>query len=259
MWVASFFKLIVKVPCYYALRKNIWLGIADQGKDQRNINKSLYILAVRRVEGECSLLANEKKFNLAKRFRGLLPIVIDVETSGLDPQANALLEVAAVTLTLDLTGKILPQQTYSYLIEPFPSAVMDAAALAVTGIDPYQPLRYAITERQALERLFSHVRALLVATGCQRAVLVGHNAWFDLAFIQAAIRRNGITDSPFHSFTSFDTATMSAIALGETVLAKALRAAGLAFDLRQAHSAVYDAQRTAALFCCIVNFNLASK
>ena len=199
------------------------------------------------------MLSNQKKFNLAKRFRGLLPIVIDVETTGLEPACNALLEIAAVTLALDLKGKLLPQHTYSYLVEPFPDAVLDANALAVTGIDPLQPLRYAIPERQALERLFCHVRRLLAATGCKRAVLVGHNAWFDLAFMQAAIRRNGLIDAPFHSFTTFDTATLSAIALGETVLAKSLRAAGLAFDLAKAHSARYDAQRTADLFCHIVN------
>ncbi|MES2217302.1 MAG: exonuclease domain-containing protein [Pseudomonadota bacterium] len=211
------------------------------------------ILAARRGNWEFSLLSKQKKFNLAKRFRGLLPVVIDVETSGLEVGSNALLELAAVTLSLDSMGKIFPQQTFSYFIEPFPGAVLDTDALVITGIDPFQPLRYAIPERQALERLFAHIREQLAATGCVRAVLVGHNAWFDLAFILAAIKRNGIIDAPIHSFTTFDTATLSAVALGETVLARSVREAGFEFDVSKAHSAVYDAQRTADLFCYIVN------
>jgi ribonuclease T len=215
------------------------------------------ILAVRRANWEFRLLSNQKKFNLAKRFRGLLPIVIDVETSGLDPATNGLLEVAAVALSLDSNGKIFQQETFSYFIEPFPGAALDAQALDVTGIDPFQPLRYAIPERQALERLFTNIREQLELSGCTRAVLVGHNAWFDLAFILAAMRRNGIVNVPLHSFTTFDTATLSAVALGETVLARSVRAAGIDFDVAKAHSAVYDAQRTADLFCFIVNnFNM---
>ena len=219
--------------------------------------KSMRILAVRRVNWEFRLLSNQKKFNLAKRFRGLLPVVIDVETSGLDPATNGLLEVAAVTLSLDSNGKIFQRETFSYFIEPFPGAALDAQALDVTGIDPFQPLRYAIPERQALERLFTNIREQLELSGCTRAVLVGHNAWFDLAFILAAMRRNGIVSAPLHSFTTFDTATLAAIALGETVLARSVRAAGFEFDVAKAHSAVYDAQRTADLFCFIVNnFNM---
>jgi ribonuclease T len=217
-----------------------------------NTNESA-ILSVRRRNWECSLLSKQKKFNLAKRFRGLLPIVVDVETSGLDASKNALLEVAAVTLDLDSMGKISPQETFSYFVEPFPGAVLDSEALAITGIDPLQPLRYAIPERQALERLFAHIRVQLASSGCLRAVLVGHNAWFDLAFILAAVKRSGIVDAPIHSFTTFDTATLAAVTLGETVLARSVREAGFEFDVAKAHSAVYDAQRTAELFCFIVN------
>ena len=193
---------------------------------------------------------------MSKRFRGLLPIVIDVETSGLNPATNGLLELAAVTLTIDSTGIIGPKDTHSYLVEPFPAAVLDPNALAVTNIDPLQPLRYAIPEQQALERLFAVIREELALTECLRAVLVGHNAWFDLSFILAAARRTGIDSPPIHSFTTFDTATLSAVALGETVLARSVRAAGFDFDVTQAHSAVYDAQRTAELFCHLVNKQL---
>lgn len=199
------------------------------------------------------MLAKQKKFTLANRFRGLLPVVIDVETSGLNPATDALLEIAAVTIAIDETGKLVPDQTYAYHIEPFSGANMDSEALAITGIDPDYPLRYAIPEQQALRRLFAKVKIHLDMAHCRRAVLVGHNAWFDLSFLQSAAKRSRIKSAPFHSFTTLDTATLAAVALGETVLAKAIRRAGIAFDVSKAHSAIYDAERTAELFCYIAN------
>lgn len=197
--------------------------------------------------------ASLSQLPLAKRFRNLLPIVIDLETSGLNPQTNAILEIAAVTLKLDETGKLRPDKTHAYQVEPFVGARMDPEALELTKIDPTYPLRYAIPERQALHRLFRITQELLAETQCQRAVLVGHNAWFDLSFMQAAIKRCQLDDNPFHSFTTFDTATLAGVFFGETVLARAVRAAKIPFDVNQAHSAIYDAERTAELFCYIVN------
>lgn len=200
-----------------------------------------------------SLLIKQKKLNIATRFRGLLPIVVDVETSGLNPATDGLLEIGVVTLLLDSNNKFQPHETLFYHIEPFVGARLDPESLAITGIDPVNPLRFALPEQQVLHRIFLRINELLIETGCQRAVLVGHNAWFDLAFLQAAIKRCHFHRAPFHSFTTLDTATLSALALGETVLAKALRAAKISFDIKQAHCAVYDAQKTAELFCYIVN------
>ncbi|MCK5871865.1 MAG: ribonuclease T, partial [Methylococcales bacterium] len=39
----------------------------------------------------------------------------------------------------------------------------------------------------------------------------------------------------------------------QTVLAKIAQAAGLDWDAEQAHSALYDAQQTAKLFCIMIN------
>ncbi len=190
---------------------------------------------------------------LAKRFRGLMPVVIDVETSGLHPATDALLEIAAVTLTTDSQGKLCRDQTIAYHVEPFHGARIAADALEITGIDPTQPLRYAIPEKQALHRIFDAVREQLAKTGCYRAVLVGHNAWFDLSFMLAAAERSHIKYHPFHTFTTFDTAALAALTLGETVLARAARRARISFDINQAHSAIYDTERTAELFCYMVN------
>jgi len=189
---------------------------------------------------------------MANRFRGLLPVVVDIETTGLDPATDGLLEIAAVPLRMDASGKLHPLLPEFYPIDPHPSARMDPEALQVTGIDPDSALRGAISEHQALHRLFASVRGWVDASRCQRAVLVGHNAWFDLAFLRAATKRCGL-EMPFHSFTTLDTASLAAVFLGETVLARALRGAGIGFDIQQAHSAVYDAVKTAKLFCYMVN------
>lgn len=190
---------------------------------------------------------------LARRFRGLMPVVVDVETSGLNPATDALLEIAAVILTIDSAGKLVYQATHSYHVEPFVGAHIEEEALAITGIDPTCPLRFAIPEAQALQRIFAAVRQALEASGCYRAILVGQNAWFDLSFLLSAVRRSGIRYNPFHTFTTFDTASLSGVAFGETVLARAMRSARISFDMREAHSAIYDAERTAELFCHIAN------
>jgi ribonuclease T len=101
--------------------------------------------------------------------------------------------------------------------------------------------------------VFLPIRQALRATQCTRAVLVGHNPAFDLSFVHAAANRCGIKRNPFHAFSTFDTATLAGLAYGQTVLARAVEAAGLSWDATQAHSAVYDATITAQLFCGIVN------
>jgi ribonuclease T len=190
---------------------------------------------------------------MATRFRGFLPVVVDVETGGFDAHRDALLEIAAVIVSMDGTGHLTPEPVVSTQVEAFPGAHIDPKALEVNGIDPDQPLRGAIPERAALDLIFKPVRAAIKASGCQRAILVGHNAHFDLGFINAAVRRTAHKRNPFHPFSCFDTATLGGLAYGQTVLARAVQAAGFEWDAASAHTAVYDAERTAALFCTIVN------
>lgn len=195
----------------------------------------------------------ENKPPMAQRFRGYLPVVVDVETAGFDPQKDALLEIAAVILLMDAKGRLEMEQTYSCHVEPFEGANLEPEALAFNGIDPYHPFRQARAERDALPAIFRPIRQAVKRNGCNRAILVGHNPAFDLSFINAAAKRCDIKRNPFHPFSCFDTATLAGLAYGQTVLARGVQAAGLSWDNNEAHSAVYDAERTAELFCTIVN------
>ncbi|MDX1515335.1 MAG: ribonuclease T [Woeseiaceae bacterium] len=190
---------------------------------------------------------------MADRFRGFLPVVIDVETGGFNCRTDALLEIAAVLLKFDADGMLVRDETYRYHVKPFEGANLEDASLAVNGIDPDHPLRPAIDERDALGRIFREVRRAIREARCNRAVLVGHNAHFDLGFLNEAIARASIKRNPFHPFSCFDTATMCGVAFGQTVLSRAVEAAGFTFDESAAHSAAYDAEVTADMFCEIVN------
>ena len=191
--------------------------------------------------------------SIARRFRSFLPVVVDVETGGLNHQTDALLQIAAVIVRMDEQGKLYRAETHSCHVKPFEGANIDPKALEINGIRPDHPLRIAYSEQDALGRVFKPIRQEIRDTTCTRAILVGHNATFDLNFLNAAVDRAGIRRNPFHPFGSFDTATLAGLAYGQTVLAKALRYAGMEWDGQEAHSAIYDAEKTADLFCEIVN------
>ena len=194
-----------------------------------------------------------RPFSIAERFRGFLPVVVDVETGGFNAKTDALLEIAAVFVDPNEDGTFMRGETIRYHVKPFEGANLEPASLAVNGIDPYHPLRPAIEERDALQRIFREVRRAVRDSGCTRAILVGHNAAFDLGFLNEAAERTAVKRNPFHQFSCFDTATLCGVAYGQTVLARAVQAAGLTWDESSAHSAAYDAEITADVFCKILN------
>jgi ribonuclease T len=190
---------------------------------------------------------------LKERFRGYYPVVIDVETAGFNPKTDALLEIAATTLQMDQDGWLTLDQTVHFHVEPFEGANIEKAAIDFNGIDPFNPLRGAVSEYDALHEIFKVIRKGMKAAGCNRAIIVAHNAAFDHNFLMAASERASLKRNPFHPFATFDTATLAGLALGQTVLAKACQTAAIPFDNSEAHSALYDTERTAELFCHIVN------
>lgn len=190
---------------------------------------------------------------MSRRFRGFLPVIIDVETGGFIAATDALLEVAAIFLRFDAAGDLEPAAKHRYLVKPFLGSRLDPASLQVTGIDPYHPLRPALDEADALRALFQEIRKEVKEQACSRAILVGHNSSFDLQFLNAAVERTGVKRNPFHPFSTFDTVTLGGVAFGQTVLGRAVTAAGFQWNEEQAHSALYDAEMTAKLFCTVVN------
>lgn len=190
---------------------------------------------------------------IEKRFRGYLPIVIDIETGGFNSATDAMLEIAATIIKMNEAGELVCGETYSYHVKPFEGSNIDPAALEFTGIQPDHPLRPSQDENVVLGDMFGHIRKEMKLVNCKRAIIVAHNASFDQGFLNAAIERCGIKRSPFHPFSSFDTATLAGLSLGQTVLAKACYYAGIEFDNEDAHSASYDTRKTAELFCFIVN------
>jgi len=198
-------------------------------------------------------LATESGHRLCERFRGFLPVIVDVETGGFIASTDAILEIAATTVRMDDAGMLRVHRTVHCHVLPFEGANIEQSALDFTGIDPWHPFREAVPEAEALGEIFRVVRREIRDQDCNRAVLVGHNAHFDAGFINAAVARCGIKRNPFHPFSFFDTATLAGLAFGQTVLARACAEAGIPFDSQEAHSAAYDAERTAELFCEIVN------
>ena len=197
--------------------------------------------------------SEERRTGIAGRFRGFLPVIVDVETGGFNPATDALLEVAAILVRLNAAGDLELAERHRYLVKPFEGARLDPASLQITGIDPFNPLRPAVDEGEALRALFNEIRKEIKEQQCNRAILVGHNSFFDLQFLNAAVERAKIKRNPFHPFSTFDTVTLAGVAYGQTVLGRAITAAGFEWNDDSAHSALYDAEKAGELFCTIVN------
>lgn len=190
---------------------------------------------------------------LAQRFRGYFPVIIDLETGGFNAQTDAILEIAAVTLKMTHSGELIADSLFHEHVAPFEGANIDKAAIEFNGIDPFCALRGAKQEGEVFSALCTHIRKEQKQADCQRSVIVAHNATFDQSFVNAAFTRLNIKRSPFHPFVSFDTTSLAALCLGQTVLVKACDAANIEFKQSEAHSALYDTKKTAELFCFMVN------
>ncbi len=192
------------------------------------------------------------KMDIKNRFRGYLPVILDLETGGFDSEINPILELACAFVTMR-SNQLEIDSEFCWAVSPFPGAIIESSSLKVTGINPDDPERNESEEKLALNDFFKLVRKEIKSHGCTRAILVAHNASFDHGFIQSACTRCAIKRNPFHPFSTIDTASLAAIAYGHTVLSESCIRAGLEFEESKAHSAAYDANRTAELFCRIVN------
>tara|TARA_B100001250_G_scaffold239862_1_gene206138 strand:+ start:6821 stop:7405 length:585 start_codon:yes stop_codon:yes gene_type:complete len=189
---------------------------------------------------------------LKNRFRKYLPVVVDIETGGFDPELNAILEIA-ITLIEEQDNKFVVGETYRHHINPFENSIIEKESLDFTKIKLDHPLRNAINEKDAIKDIFKIINKIKNKYECSRAILVGHNAHFDMSFLDAAIKRNNIKKTPFHKFSVIDTVSLGVLATGQTVLARICDQLGIDYDNDQAHSAAYDTLVTAKVFCAIFN------
>jgi len=199
------------------------------------------------------LTLNYKKSSVLKnRFRKYLPVIVDLETGGFNPEINAILEIA-ITLIEEDNNKLVVGKTHRHHINPFEGSIVEEESLEFTKIKLDHPLRNAVDEKDALNDLFKIINKTKNKYECSRAILVGHNAHFDSSFLSAAYKRNNIKKTPFHKFSLIDTVSLGVLATGQTVLARICDELDIDYDNDEAHSAAYDTVVTAKVFCSIVN------
>ena len=189
---------------------------------------------------------------LKDRFRKFLPVIVDLETGGFDPRKNAILEIA-IQLIEQENSKLILGEPHRYHIKPFEGLKVDKESLEFLKLDLNHPLRNAVEEEYALQESFKIINKHKSKYECSRAILVGHNAFFDHSFMLEACIRNNIKKSPFHSFSMIDTVSLGVLATKQTVLAKICKELGIDYNNDEAHSAAYDAMVTAQVFCKIIN------
>src|SRR5690606_1545008 len=91
---------------------------------------------------------------MAARFRGYLPVVVDVETGGFNCATDALLEIAATTIGMDEGGFLYPEHSQYFHAESVTRANIAQAALDFTRIRLDHTLRMAVSEEHALTEIF---------------------------------------------------------------------------------------------------------
>ena len=138
---------------------------------------------------------------ISDRFRGYLPVVVDLETGGFSKDDNPILEVACSFVTMR-DGQLCVKDNANWSLEPFEGSHIEPASLKVTKIDLDDPNRNALDEREALVEFFKTVRDEMKFADCHRAIMVAHNASFDQGFLNAACERLKIKRNPFHPFTA---------------------------------------------------------
>ena len=189
---------------------------------------------------------------LKERFRKFLPVVVDLETGGFDSKNNAILEIA-IQLIDQIDSTLILGDPHRFHIKPFEGLIVDDEALAFLKLDLNHPLRLAVDEKFALQEIFKIINKQRSKYECSRAILVGHNAFFDHSFLLEACDRNSIKKSPFHPFSLIDTVSLGVLATKQTVLARICKELDISYDNDEAHSAAYDAMVTAKVFCKIIN------
>lgn len=160
-------------------------------------------------------------------------VVFDTETTGLLPHRDEIVQIGAVRV---LNGRIVPGESIDLLVHP--GCPIPAASSRVHGITDAM-----VAEAPRIEvagRAFHHF--------ARDAVIVAHNAPFDMAFLRRHAGRIGVTwDHPI-----LDTVLLSAVLFGasETHTLDALcDRLDVTIPEKLRHTALGDAQATAEVLC----------
>jgi len=131
------------------------------------------------------------------RLRDLCFVVFDTETTGLSPETDAVVQLGAVRI---INGRVVEGETLNTYVNPGRSIPPAATRIhQVTDADVADAPDFIVVGR----RFHAFTR---------RAVLVAHNAPFDIAFLRRSEMRMGVEwDNPI-----LDTVLLSAIVFGVT-------------------------------------------
>ncbi|RIY32427.1 hypothetical protein CJP74_04660 [Psittacicella melopsittaci] len=191
---------------------------------------------------------------MAKRFRGFYPLVVDIETTGIDYKENSIIQIAAVALTFDKDLNLVPYAELKLNVHPLAGKKINPDSIAITKINPFDYQRKAVDLSTALTALCKFARGAQKAHNCKRTVLTAHNVDFDKSFIYHYLEQCKVKRIPFHPFTAFDTSVLGAVFLGESRLKVAInKLPNETFDTSKAHDALFDAHECAKLFAYCVD------
>jgi DNA polymerase-3 subunit epsilon/CBS domain-containing protein len=162
-------------------------------------------------------------------------VVIDTETTGLDPAKARLLEFAALTLA---AGRLDAAAPLRVLVRP--DVAIPPAATRIHGIDDA-----AVAAAPAFASVAPEISAALAD-----AVVVGHSVGFDIAVLAREFARAGIAWSPPRALDTRMLAEIAAPGLAGYSLESL--AAWLEVDVAKRHSAAGDAETTARIFLALL-------
>ncbi|MFZ3109423.1 MAG: 3'-5' exonuclease [Rectinemataceae bacterium] len=159
---------------------------------------------------------------------------LDVETTGLDPYNDRVLEIGLVLFSFDSEGALVEERTWQSLLNP--GIAIPSSATAIHGITDFDVFASPFFRELATELL-----ALL-----EGRVMVAHNAPFDAGFIASEFARLGMASPVGEMADSLILLRQAVPNLLSYSLAKAAFILGV--DTGTSHRALDDARTCMHLF-----------
>lgn len=175
---------------------------------------------------------------------------IDVETSGLDPRKNAVLQLAG---TLEDDSR---SENFNYFIKPFPTDIVDAKALEVNKLNPNEE---KFKEPRFVYDDFTYMLSTFVNKFDKKDKMffVGYNShFFDMPFVREFFSKCGNKYfGSYFFFPSLDIMVMAQFKLmkqrhlmKDFKLHTVAKELGITVEEEQLHDAMYDIRLTKEIF-----------